>query len=125
MATLKGLLRFLGGDIRDTSFIVDERSIVRNFREDHGNIGIPDAGHTAFPTMQGLAQDAMDQQGMPVYPTPPTVVTRHPMNPPAGTMTGKGGRTAAAPGISAPAHPLPDQFTGPMVPGMGSSHQDS
>lgn len=120
MATLKGLLRVLGGEIRDTSFIVDERSIVRNFREDKGNMGIPDAGHTAFPTHQGLQQDAMDQQGMPKYPAlPQTVVTSHPMNPLVGTMTGKGGRTAAAPGISAPAHPLPDQFTGPMVPGMG------
>lgn len=109
----------LGGDIRDTSFVVDERSIVRNFREGHRNMGIPDSGHTAFPTHQGLQQDAMDQQGMPQYPaSPQTMVTRHPMNPPAGTMTGKGGRTAAAPGISAPAHPLPDQFTGPMVPGM-------
>lgn len=120
MATLKGFLRAIGCGVRDTSFIVDERSIVREFREDHGNIGIPDAGHTAFPTHQGLTQDAMDQQGLPVYPTPPrTMVTRHPMNPSAGTMTGKGGRTAAVPGISAPAHPLPDQFTGPMVPGMG------
>lgn len=120
MASLKGLFRFLGGDIRDTSFIVDERSIVRKFREDNkGNIGIPDSGHTAFPTLQGLSQDAMDQQGMPVYPDiPRTMVTSHPMNPPAGTMTGKGGRTAAAPGISAPAHPLPNQFTGPAVPGM-------
>ncbi len=86
-------------------------------------MGIPDSGHTAFSTHQGLQQDAMDQQGLPMYPDMPrTMVTRHPMNPPAGTMTGKGGRTAAAPGISAPAHPLPDQFTGPAVPGMG---QDS
>jgi hypothetical protein len=123
MANFKGFLQFLGYGIRDTSFIVDERSIVRRFREDKGNMGIPDAGHTAFPTHQGLAQDAMDQQGMPEYPNVPrTMVTSHPMNPSAGTMTGKGGRTAAAPGISAPAHPLPNQFTGPAVPGMG---QDS
>ncbi len=120
MASLKGLLLFFGGDMRDTSFIVDERSIVRKFREGKGNMGIPDSGHTAFPTLQGLNQDAMDQQGMPMYPdTPRTMVTRHPMKPPAGTMTGKGGRTAAAPGIAAPAHPLPNQFTGPAVPGMG------
>ncbi len=124
MASLKGLLQFLVGDVRDTSFIVDERSIVRNFRENNGNLGLPDAGHTAFPISQGLTQDAMDQQGMPQYPAlPRTMVTRHSMDPTVGTITGKGGRTAAIPSISAPSFPLPDQFTGPSVPGMGS--QDS
>lgn len=110
---------FVGGE--PDCFAVDGSTIVRHFREGKGNIGIPDAVHTAFPTLQGVTQDAMDQQTMVQYPTPPTtIVTSHPMNPPAGTMTGKRGKTAAAPSMSAPAYPLPDVIKGPAIPGSES-----
>ena len=90
-------------------------------RDESGNIGLPNAGHTAFPSMQGIVQNAIDQQQpLPQYPDNPVVLTSHdiPGTPPPGDYHGvAGGRSGTLDGKSSAFLPQPEQQVGPEVPG--------